>query len=139
MERDLHITSGSCKLYCSTPFFCSNDVSLRWFQYQLLHRGIPTNNCLYTVKVVSSNLCPFCVICTESIQHLFFYCNFSLRIWKYYQYVFKRAGFHTDLKDISVVLFEENCAREVNIILILLKRYIFDCKRLRLSPWLMVP
>lgn len=130
-NETLHITSDSWKLYCSTPFFCSYDVSLRWFQYQLLHRIIPTNNYLYTVKVVFSNLCTFCLICTESIQEFVLPLQFLTKNLEVSSYVFKRAGFHIDLKDISVVLFGENCAREVNLILILLKRCIFYCKKVK--------
>ena len=109
-------------------------MSIRWFQYQVLHRIIPTNNYLYTIKAASSNLCTFCLIFTESIQHLFFHCTFSQRIWGYFQNVFKRAGIQIDLKDISVVLFGNDYASEVNLILILLKKYIFNCKKMKTFP-----
>ena len=39
---------------------------------QLLHRIIPTNSFLHKIKLKNTNLCTFCKIHDETIEHLFF-------------------------------------------------------------------
>ena len=41
---------------------------------QLLHRIIPTNSFLHKIKLKNTNLCTFCKIHDETIEHLFFDC-----------------------------------------------------------------
>ncbi|XP_021837639.2 uncharacterized protein [Spinacia oleracea] len=43
---------------------------------------LPTLDRLFTWKVVSTNVCPLCANCPESVQHLFFECSYSADIWQ---------------------------------------------------------
>ena len=47
---------------------------LQNFQFKLLHRIIPNNSFLYKIKLKNTNLCTFCKIHNETIEHLFFDC-----------------------------------------------------------------
>ena len=47
---------------------------LQNFQFKLLHRIIPTNSFLHKIKLKNTNLCTFCKIHDETIEHLFFDC-----------------------------------------------------------------
>ena len=52
---------------------CRNSY-LQNFQFKLLHRIIPTNSFLHKIKLKNTNLCTFCKIHDETIEHLFFDC-----------------------------------------------------------------
>jgi hypothetical protein len=52
---------------------CKNSY-LQNFQFKLLHRIIPTNSFLHKIKLKNTNLCTFCKIHDEAIEHLFFDC-----------------------------------------------------------------
>ena len=98
---------------------------LQNFQFKLLHRIIPTNSFLHKIKLKNTNLCTFCKIHDETIEHLFFDCpvtqiflkSLSKQLKQYYNNLI------FDKKDISLVL-----SLLVNLILIIAKNYIFKCK-----------
>ena len=62
----------------SNTFIASIDVKLRNFQYKYLFRIIPTNKRLFLQNIVNSNLCDFCSMDIESIQHLFWECKIQI-------------------------------------------------------------
>ena len=131
--NSFNISSTKWTMYCMIPFNASKDVYIRWFQYRLMHRIIPTNYYLNKIGIIPSSMCTFCLIHTETIQHLFFYCDFVQRIWNYFDAVFSNANINIDL-DFSVVLFGGDFAQVLNLILILIKCYIFNCKKIRVIP-----
>lgn len=59
----------------SNVFASTIDTKLRNFQYKYLFRIIPTNKRLFTQNIANSNLCDFCNMDIETIQHLFWECN----------------------------------------------------------------
>ena len=59
----------------SNIFTSTIDTKLRNFQYKYLFRIIPTNKRLFTQNIANSNLCDFCNMDIETIQHLFWECN----------------------------------------------------------------
>ena len=67
-------------IYANT-FLSSIDVKLRNFQYKYILRIIPTNKRLFLQNIVNSNLCDFCSMDIESIQHLFLECNYAQFFW----------------------------------------------------------
>ena len=133
-SETIPISKESWNSYCVVPFNCSNDVSVRWFQYRLLHRIIPTNKYLYTIKVAPSNMCTFCSVFVETIPHLFFQCFFSRRIWVYLQNVFSKIDIQVNFNDELTVLFGCNSDRISNLVIILVKMYTFNCKKQKGHP-----
>ena len=65
----------------SNTFISSIDVKLRNFQYKYIFRIIPTNKRLFIQNIVNSNLCDFCSMHIETIQHLFWECNYVQTFW----------------------------------------------------------
>ena len=65
----------------SNTFSSSIDVKLRNFQYKYIFRIVPTNKRLFLQNIVNSNLCDFCSMDIESIQHLFWECNTVQVFW----------------------------------------------------------
>ena len=63
-------------------FHYTKSSNLRNFQFKLLHRKIPTNKFLYTIKVINNNLCTFCKKDIETLTHIFWTCEIAQNVWK---------------------------------------------------------
>jgi hypothetical protein len=61
-------------------YILSNNT-LKMFQYNLLHRTIPTNTFLYKCRLVETELHAFCGETKETILHLVCDCNIVYNIW----------------------------------------------------------
>ncbi len=57
------------------------DQKLRTFQYKYLMRIIRTNDTLFKFNLVSTNLCDFCSMHTETPEHLFWDCFHTQTFW----------------------------------------------------------
>ena len=58
----------------TAPYKATDETKLRYFQFKLIHRFLPTNTLLYKYKIVNSKSCTFCDIYEETLEHLFFHC-----------------------------------------------------------------
>ncbi|GAU48967.1 hypothetical protein TSUD_188140 [Trifolium subterraneum] len=56
-------------------------ASIQFFVWQFLHESIPTKDVLHHRQVCISNLCPRCLLDTETIDHCLFLCGDSVDIW----------------------------------------------------------
>ena len=59
----------------------SHECKLKWLQYRIIHRNIPTNRYLYLRNVIEDNMCSFCHREEESIDHFFWSCDFVKEFW----------------------------------------------------------
>lgn len=50
----------------------TNDTSVQWLQYRVLHRILPVNYYLKQIKIIANDYCTFCKEEIETIQHVFF-------------------------------------------------------------------
>ena len=66
----------------SLPFLCTKETKLRIFQFKLLQRRIATNDFLYRIGILPTNLCTFCGEAPETLMHLFWNCEYSQIFWK---------------------------------------------------------
>ena len=133
-SRTHDVSKDSWSMYCSIPFQCSSDVQIRWFQYRLLHRIIPTNKYLYLINAIDSDKCSFCGNDIETIDHLFCNCNYTSALWNYMQNILVNSGINVDLKNNTVALFGGDFSRELNLLIILIKYYVFRCKQMKILP-----
>ena len=69
-----------CSLF-SNLYKCTTCMSLRAFQYFVMHRAIVTNTKLYKWKIKDSAACSFCKQHPESILHLLWECNITSTLW----------------------------------------------------------
>ena len=106
---------------------CRNSY-LQNFQFKLLHRIIPTNSFLHKIKLKNTNLCTFCKIHDETIEHLFFDCpvtqiflkSLSKQLKQYYKnLIFDKKEYFFGFESGDLL---------VNLISIIAKNYIFKCK-----------
>ena len=81
-----HIPSKTWPKYPPPPsdfgFSLHKDTKLRTFQFKFLHRRIGTNDFLYKVGIASNNLCSFCNLHVETLEHTFWSCPFTQAFWR---------------------------------------------------------
>jgi len=102
-------------------------------QYKIIMRFVPTNRLLYKMQKVTSQRCSFCLLETETIEHLFFDCNLVKNIWLFIFSEWQRVTGHVfipTLQHCILGVYDHSvkfCA-EVNVIILLVKSYIMKCK-----------
>ena len=64
------------------PYLCTRDSKLRGFQFKFLHRRIATNDFLYKIGAIRHNICTFCNVAVETLEHLFLECSTTQTFWK---------------------------------------------------------
>ena len=72
----------------------TKDPVLLSFNFKLLHRNIITNKNL-SLWHVNTNLdkCTFCNMNSETIEHMFYYCNIIQRLWAdIFNWIFIKTG-----------------------------------------------
>ena len=58
------------------------EVKLRWFQLRIQSRIIGTNIILKNMRLRNDDLCSFCSIEKENIEHLFVECTYTMNFWQ---------------------------------------------------------
>lgn len=95
-------------------FKCCQETAVQWLQYRILHRILATNSFLYKIKFVKSNLCTFCNIHDETIEHLFFQCSYVKKIWDSLQKMFEIKFRKTFRLDKQTIIFGTEFAGNEN-------------------------
>lgn len=95
-------------------FKCCQETAVQWLQYRILHRILATNSFLYKIKFVKSNLCTFCNIHDETIEHLFFQCSYVNKIWDSLQKMFEIKFRKTFRLDKQTIIFGTEFAGKEN-------------------------
>ena len=119
----------------------TNDIKLENFQYKFLMRIIPTNQFLAKCQLVSSTLCDFCNMETETIAPLFWECIHVQEFWT------SISRFLQHCQRISVVNFKtivfglchkfgSKGIQVINFILFQAKYFIFLSKHRKTIPTL---
>ena len=61
------------EIFCK-PILTTNDTQLRWFQFRILHRLLPTGRYLYLRHLTETPMCDFCSHEEETLLRLFWEC-----------------------------------------------------------------
>lgn len=122
MPYDLFLENFQ-NLYELTP-----STKIRNFQYRFLHRVIFCSKLLYSWKLVESPLCTFCSQEYETIEHLFFHCAVTKRFLEMFQAWFEALTDTEILLNMEVVFYCNHEDDFLNILLIILKQYIYSCR-----------
>lgn len=105
------------KVNYTISFKCCQETAVQWLQYRILHRILATNSLLQKLKKINSNLCTFCNNHCETIEHLFFQCSYTSKIWDCLQKVL-----HDKFKKIipldkrTIIFGTENANQENKIV-----------------------
>ena len=108
----------------------TNDITLRWFHYRILHRILGTKSLLFKIGLSDSNMCTFCNEYPETIAHLFYTCRISSQLWtNVFHWVNETLYSNIACNDIDILLGKTGLNnRPLNVILCLTKRYIYKQK-----------
>ena len=119
----------------TAPGKTTNDNKLKMLQFKISHRRIATNKFLGTIGIKNSQQCTFCKTKIETIEHLFFECDFVQAILSFIK---TRINFHTLLRfpedKASIILGNEVKDLALNYIIMVTKYFIYKCKYQEKNP-----
>ena len=107
---------------------CSvRESKIRAFQYKFIHRIVPTNKFLYSIKRVASPNCTFCLADDETLDHFFFSCPVTILFWGDIQRIILKNAILFCKEDI---FFSYRFSRNhpLNFLLFHAKYYIYTCR-----------
>ena len=112
----------------------TSDTQLRWFQFRLLYRIIPTGRYLFLRKAIDSPLCLFCNEEEETIIHLFWSCRITRAFWNDLEKILNEKCITcvnlTFSEKYILIGDSENISVDttLDLIVLLAKMYIYKCK-----------
>jgi hypothetical protein len=112
------------------PSKITPDAQLRIFQYKILHRTLPSNKLLHIYRIRTDPWCDKCVNTIETLEHVFHMCPVILRLWyDVADWLFPELDLYQYINTEYILLgiYKEKKNLE-NIILLLVKRYIYNNK-----------
>ena len=126
-------TWDSYRSICSNIKFHNN---LKWLQYRILHRSLPTNRILCKFVPNKQNICDFCNREPETISHLFVTCQVTKQFLEHFTNFLNglNQGFRITKKKI---LFGDPVSESMsfqNLLLLYIKGFIWNCKYKRTHP-----
>jgi len=117
------------------PWQSTVETKLRSFQYNIINRTLITNKKLYQWKLVDSDLCNFCKVEVETIEHLMYGCEKVAKLWqnvfgKLEQYL---SVLHVVSNPRAIICGTNNCNnyKLINHILLIVKKYIYNSRCLK--------
>ena len=120
------------KIIYKLPATSCNNTKLHWFQYRILHRIIAANDLLYKLHIKQDDLCSFCGLLTEKIEHLFWHCNVVVEFWESIEHwFFERIQFSLNIDKQTAIFgitFNRHFNKPINYILIITRYYIYKCR-----------
>ena len=110
------------------------DIKFKWFQIRVVTRILGTNITLYHMNIRNDNLCSFCHMHRESIEHLLFTCDFVMNFWNELKHliVLNKCVDENFVIDNSVALFGYcNASKKDSVcyyILLSARFYVYRCR-----------
>lgn len=109
------------------PYIAVRDTKLHYFQFRFLQRILGVNNFLYRIKIKESSLCTFCHEVNETLEHLFWECDYVKLFWSEICNLCLKSTFEIDFNYIKFGKFED-AKHPINFFILHGKYYIFNCK-----------
>ena len=144
---DLSTIEKYAKRWIADPYFCNLNLEmyrsafdsifkvtkitkLRDFQYRLLLGKIVTNEQLFTWKMIETPNCTFGCNLVENQTHLLNECIYVQPLWEYVTKLCNEYNIFIDINDYTILynLIHENVRHVINLIALLLKRYVYTVK-----------
>ena len=123
------------KTIFNISFIAVRNSKLQYFQFRFLHRIFGVNSFLYKINVSDSPLCTFCKNEPETLEHLFWTCNFTQTFWNRSHTLYIKNIFDIDLnKQVTFFGYTIMCHHPINFYLLHAKYYIFCCKLNNIRP-----
>ena len=117
-------------------YYAVRETKLQALQYKIIHRIIPCQKWLFTLKCSDSPICLYCQD-TDTLLHYFVECHSVLNFWKQLESWWNRtSSLHmlcTPKHIIFGVYYELKAYSTLNYTILLAKSYIYNCKMNRKS------
>lgn len=115
------------------PFVACSEPYLQSFQYKILHRIIPCNHWLHTMKIAESSNCQHCHCDDDTISHFFIHCDSVTKFWKDFSEWLSHLFKTVFVLDEPTVLFGYDQLRTeaplINYLLVISKWFIYISKQ----------
>ena len=105
------------------PFNVTKDSAIQWLQVRILHRFLPLNKYLYTLKLKDDEKCALCKREVEQINHLFFSCPKTKQLLTNIKCILIEKDINLDLNEIEIIL-GSNC-NKINLLMLQFKNYVY--------------
>ena len=111
------------------------DSATRAFQYKLLHRILPTNIFLKSIRVINDDKCSMCKNEKETLEHIFIHCPFTKILWDDLELYISQKLNCTIKLNVSEKLFGAiQESKALNHILTLTRKHIYFSKQREKKP-----
>ena len=115
----------------------TKSTKLRYFQYRILHRILPTNIHLKRFRIKETDLCSFCGEEQETYLHLFVKCDIVKKCWKQIlEWLNRIASISMVFNDTEMVLglHEESSINYVDMLLLTFRHFIYFTRCKQIQP-----
>ena len=113
------------------PYSCCREPYIQALQYRILHRFLPCNKWLCDISIKSVNTCDLCQG-IDTIEHFIYSCNSVRNYWNaietWWNSVSNNPVVLTEKHVIFGLYYDLPYFENVNYILLLGKKYIYNCK-----------
>ena len=107
LKCEFNLTDEALKKAFSLRHSVAFEPYVKAFQFKILNYILYTNSKLHKIGYIADYLCSFCKRESETMQHFFYDCSYSISFWKdfedYYLSLTKQQ-IHLNLKDILIGL-----------------------------------
>lgn len=113
------------------PFLVTKNTKLQWLQYRINHYTLATNKFLYKIKIVDSPLCVFCKDVDETIEHLFWSCEYTQNLLQDVDNLFLSSAISLPLSKTKFIFGDVSKLKKgdpVNLIFLYIKQYIYNAR-----------
>ncbi len=132
------VDDSALDYYYNLAFHICPDSKSRYFQYKILHNILGLNVKLKQMKIKADDRCDFCHNCVETRVHLFFECSLVSLMWQEFEkWWYGKFNENIKLSARDIILGVEsgtNYRQLLNICILDIKMYLFDCKYNEKSP-----
>ena len=110
------------------------EIKLKWLQMRIIHRILATNSVLKEMGVVANNVCDFCKIEKDSIEHLFWRCACTRRFWQAFGSLMKEkctTAINANFTENLILFGVDNNTKTDTVfdsIILSAKLFIYKCK-----------
>ena len=111
------------------------DTYLKYLQFRTLHHRFYTNEKLFFMGLVQSNLCSMCKTEVDSIEHMFLGCPHSMELWENVTDWIRELGMPNYILTASrMIIGDLENALAINTIILHTKKVIYNAKKQEQIP-----
>ena len=126
---ELNIEIDNWDQFYQIPYLCTKSKKYIIFQYKILNRILSTNNYLMKCNLKETSLCTFCNETRETLIHIFWDCSIVKSLWlEFADFVFSECNLTFPVSAKNIILGSENSNTLVNLLIILIKYFIYSCR-----------